>query len=177
MHPNQSDNKTASNPKKKARTAATATAAATAATAAGADALAAGGEALAALLAARAPPDGSELNVGLVGFDRVGKRALLRALGKCDLGPAVKLLPMTARLHPVCETPGVNDVLLRTCAPSALPQPELLVGQVLSRCDRRALLRHFQVADFSTDAEFLRHYAARAAEAAVAATGGSDAAD
>ena len=84
---------------------------------------------------------------------------------------------MSARLHPVCETPGVNDVLLRTCAPAALPQPELLVGQLLGRCERRALLRHFQLADFATDAEFLRHYAARAAEAAVAATGGSDAAD
>ena len=139
MHPNQSD-KTASNPKKKAR-AATATAAEDAATAAGADALAAGGEALATLLAARAPPDGSELNVGVVGFDRAGKRTLLRALGKCDLGPAVNVLPMSARLHPVCETPGVNDVLLRTCAPAALPQPELLVGQLLGRCERRALLR------------------------------------
>ena len=84
---------------------------------------------------------------------------------------------MSARLHPVCETPGVNDVLLRTCAPAALPQPELLVGQLLGRCERRALLRHFQLADFATEAEFLRHYAARAAEAAVAATGGSDAAD
>ena len=83
---------------------------------------------------------------------------------------------MSARLHPVCETPGVNDVLLRTCAPAALPQPELLVGQLLGRCERRALLRHFQLADFATEAEFLRHYAARAAEAAVAATGGSDAA-
>ena len=139
-YPNQSD-KTASNPKKKAKTDATAAVAADGASAAGVDALAAGGEALAALLAARAPPDGSELHVGVVGFDRVGKRTLLRALSKCALGPAVRLLPMSARLHPVCETPGVNDVLLRTCAPAALPQPELLVGQLLGRCERRALLR------------------------------------
>ena len=98
----------------------------------------------------------------MVGFDRVGKRALLRALGKCDLGPAVTLLPMTARLHPVCETPGVNDVLLRTCAPSALPQPELLVGQVLGRCDRRALLRHFQVTARALGARWARAVAVHA---------------
>ena len=85
MHPNQAS--AASNPKKRARTAASATA--DAASAAGTDALAAGGEALAALLAARAPPDGSELTVGVVGFDRVGKRALLRALGRCGLDPRV----------------------------------------------------------------------------------------
>ena len=143
--------------------------------------------------------------MGVVGFDRAGKRTLLRALGKCDL-PAVKVLagsamldpispdvshispylsisprylphlpavlPMSARLHPVCETPGVNDVLL-PCPPRCR---ELLVGQLLGRCERRALLRHFQLADFATEAEFPAP-APRARGAAVAATGGSDAAD
>ena len=45
-----------------------------------------GAEALAALVQSRAalapPAEGAKLSVGVVGFDRVGKRSLLRALGR-----------------------------------------------------------------------------------------------
>ena len=67
----------------------------------------------------------------------------------------------------------VNDVLLRKVAPASLPQPEALVGEVLERCERRALLKHFQLADFKSDAAFLRNYAAKQSEAGGEAAAGA----
>ena len=133
-------------------------------------AAAAGIEAVHALLQSRAAvlgiPDEQPLTVGIVGFDCAGKRTVLRELaGKgaaaAGLGPRAKLLPRPARLEPLCETPGANDVLLRKVAPASLPQPEALVGQVLERCERRALLKHFELADFDRDEKFLKNYAKR----------------
>ena len=143
-------------------------------------AAAAGVEAVRALLQSRAAllgiPDEQPLTVGIVGFDRAGKRTVLRELAgkgaaggggaagappESGLGPRARLLPRPARLEPLCETPSANDVLLRKVAPALLPQPEALVGQVLERCERRALLKHFELADFDRDEKFLKNYAKR----------------
>ena len=64
--------------------------------------------------------------------------------------------------------PGLAEV-----APASLPQPEALVGEVLERCERRALLKHFQLADFKSDAAFLRNYAAKRIEAGGEAAAGA----
>lgn len=99
--------------------------------------------------------DEGETTVGVVGFDSAGKRSLIK-LASAASWSGVRWLPLPARLQPLSASVGVNDVLLRKCAPALITQPELLVGQVLERCDRRALLRHFKTSDFVDEAEFLR---------------------
>jgi len=105
----------------------------------------------------------SSLKVGVVGFDGVGKRSLLKVLRTAKLPAAVSFLAMPARLQPLSSSMGVNDVLLRKCAPEVLAQPELLVGEVLARCSARSLLRHFQIPKFNDDEGFLRAFTAKAA--------------
>eukprot|EP00962_Isochrysis_galbana_P035410 scaffold12132_cov103-Isochrysis_galbana.AAC.8 len=121
---------------------------------------------LALLEAATASAGGRDLTVGLVGFDGVGKRSLLRsarALTEAG-GPAlsrVAWLAKPARLQPLSTSLGVNDVLLRKATAEAVPQPEMAAAAVVERCDRRALLKHLQIAAFGTDEEFLARFAAR----------------
>eukprot|EP00965_Chrysotila_dentata_P079331 2615762-Pleurochrysis_carterae.AAC.4 len=109
----------------------------------------------------------SPLTVGVVGFDGVGKRSVIR-LVKAQQWSDVTFLNLPARLQPLSTSMGVNDVLLRKCAPESVPQPEMLVGQVLERCDTRTLLRHFKIAAFDDEEAFLRHFTASAAGTAKA---------
>ena len=66
-----------------------------------------------------------------------------------------------ARLQPLSSSMGANDVLLRRCPPERLPQPELLVADILGRAARRPLLRHFGIGDFDDPDGFLEGYGAR----------------
>jgi len=121
-------------------------------------------------VSAKASPEG--LRVGVVGFDGVGKRALIRCLRERTDAPAgVEWLPKPARLQPLSPSLGINDVLLRRATAEVLPQPEMLVANVLERCERRPLLKHLQIAAFGTDDEFLERFGARvgAADARAAA--------
>ena len=110
---------------------------------------------LAALLQARRKVVGAaELAVGVVGFDRSGKRTVVHALSEAKLD-GVRVLAMPALLAPANHIVGVNDVLLRRCAPELVPQPELVVGAIIERCERRSLLRYFEQSAFDETSEFL----------------------
>lgn len=132
---------------------------------------------LAGLLEKLAGKKGSKrtVQVGVVGFDGVGKRALLRNLRELDqvdltFGSRVEWLAKPARLQPLSSSLGVNDVLLRRATPEAIAQPEMAVGAVLERCERRPLLKHLQIAAFGTDDEFFVRFGSRVgAESARAA--------
>ncbi|KAL1499888.1 hypothetical protein AB1Y20_012571 [Prymnesium parvum] len=102
-----------------------------------------------------------ELAVGVVGFDRVGKRTVLHALQAARV-PGVRVLPMAALLTPALQGVGVNDVMLRRGAVELVTQPELVVEAILERCDRRSLLRVFQQAAFDDTTDFLIAFAAKA---------------
>ena len=115
------------------------------------------------LLKVSAKASGDEaMAVGVVGFDGVGKRALIRTLRESADAPAgVDWLPKPARLQPLSPSLGINDLLLRRATAEALPQPQMLVASVLERCERRPLLKHLQIAAFGTDDEFLERFGAR----------------
>jgi nuclear GTP-binding protein len=99
-----------------------------------------------------------ELSVGIVGFERAGKRALLKVVRTLNLG-GISWLERPALLNPLGGGGGVNDVLLRRCPPEHVPQPEAIVEAILDRCERRPLLRHFAQADFEDSTEFLGAFA------------------
>ncbi|EOD03892.1 hypothetical protein EMIHUDRAFT_108014 [Emiliania huxleyi CCMP1516] len=103
------------------------------------------------------------LRVGVVGFDGVGKRALLRVVrAQAERGGgALDWLDRPARLQSLAGSLGVNDLLLRRAPAEALPQPLLSVGSIVERCARRPLLRHLQIASFTDEADFVSRYAAR----------------
>ena len=112
------------------------------------------------LRAARAEDAEAEVRVGILGFDGVGKRSLLRRAASIG-GDGIAWLPKAARLQPLSSSMGANDVLLRRCPPERLPQPELLVADILGRAARRPLLRHFGIGDFDDPDGFLEGYGAR----------------
>lgn len=83
--------------------------------------------ALSSLLHARAQATGLDtLAVGVIGFDRCGKRTLVHALNQAKL-KHISVLPKPALLSPALQTLGINDVLLRRCAVELVPQPEAAV--------------------------------------------------
>jgi len=110
-----------------------------------------------------AGPGAGPLRVGVVGFDGVGKRALLRVVrAQAERGGgALDWLDRPARLQSLAGSLGVNDLLLRRAPAEALPQPLLSVGSIVERCARRPLLRHLQIASFTDEADFVSRYAAR----------------
>jgi FK506-binding nuclear protein len=152
---------------KGAASAAPAAAGESATAAVGIDALAAVLRSRQAALSAAATPESiakatampvPELSVGIVGFERAGKRALLKVVRTLNLG-GISWLERPALLNPLGGGGGVNDVLLRRCPPEHVPQPEAIVEAILDRCERRPLLRHFAQADFEDSTEFLGAFA------------------
>ena len=117
------------------------------------------------------------LAVGAIGFDRVGKRSVLRTIREAAEAAAeaadeeaaspfdgVQLLTLPALLSPNLEASGglgLNDVLLRRASAEHVPQPEATVDTWIKRCVRRSVLRHFGMADFGETHEFLAHFAER----------------
>ena len=111
----------------------------------------------------------SELSIGVIGFERAGKRSVIRSLSKAieaagdgsgGLGEGVTLLKRPALLTPVvANSISLNDVLLRKAIAEHVPQPEAVCEAFLERCDRRSLLMHFGVADFGAPHEFLESFA------------------
>ena len=113
------------------------------------------------------------LAVGAIGFDRVGKRSVLRAIkeaaaageveGEGGFADGVQLLTLPALLSPNLNTNGVglNDILLRARRAEHVLQPEACVDTWLQRCTRRSVLRHFGMADFGEPHEFLANFAER----------------
>ena len=105
-----------------------------------------------------------ELKVGVVGFDGVGKRSLLRAL-ECVPDAerrGISILPKAARLLPLAGgAASLNEVLLRRAAAELLPQPEALVAELLDRLapHKVALLRRLALADFDDERDFLARLA------------------
>ena len=104
------------------------------------------------------------IRVGIVGFDGVGKRTLLRRLrshlshnkkggGNSAKGGSgsngVELLSLPARLE-VSGAVGVglNDVLLRGCNVAQAARPDELVSDLISRADRRSLLQALKIGAF-----------------------------
>jgi len=101
------------------------------------------------------------IRVGIVGFDGVGKRTLLRRLrshlSHNNKGSAkgrsgskgVELLSLPARLE-VSGAVGVglNDVLLRGCNVAQAARPDELVSDLISRADRRSLLQALKIGAF-----------------------------
>ena len=152
---------------KAAKVAAAKAAAAAAADEEGGRSSAVGLEGLRALLASRqralgrasgAASASPPLSVGIVGFDRVGKRSVHRAISKAEID-GVTLLPLPSLLTPVGRGGTINDLLLRRAPPEYVAQPEAMVESLLARCSRRPLLRHFGYADFGETFEFLTLFA------------------
>ena len=103
------------------------------------------------------------VTVGVIGFERSGKRSLLRAASE-GLAEAegVRWLTTPAVLMPaVGSGVSANDILLRKGHAEHVPQPEMVVEGILERCERRSLLRHFGVADFEEAHAFLTSFAAQ----------------
>ena len=134
-------------------------------------------KALAALVTARraalkaaagksAAGDEEPLSIGIIGFERVGKRALHRQLteaagaeGSPLAASGVSVLKLPALLAPAVGQLGENDVLLRKGMAEHVPQPEAITEAILDRCEQRSLLRHFGVAAFDEAHEFLTAFA------------------
>ena len=108
------------------------------------------------------------LSVGAIGFDRAGKRSVIRAIQAAAAGAddklfdGVTLLTAPALLAPSIEAAkgvGLNDVLLRKAAIELVAQPELTVDSLLARCVKRSLLRAFECSSFEHSHEFLTDFA------------------
>ena len=102
--------------------------------------------------------EASVLAVGIIGFERCGKRSLLKAVTSSKL-EGVTWLERPAALAPMSGGGGMNDVMLRRCPAEHVPQPELIVEAILERCVRRSLLRHFAAADYEKASDFLAGFA------------------